>query len=76
MGKNWETKVQRWNGSLHQAAQGRPALRDHHNSAVLAAHDSGALYDHNYDIHWPLNLAVELLEQASAQFSILREGRS
>jgi hypothetical protein len=35
--------------------------------AVLAAHDSGALDDHNYDLHWPLNLAVELLEQAFAQ---------
>jgi hypothetical protein len=39
--------------------------------AVRAAHDSGSL-DHNYDLHWPLNLAVDLLEQASTQFSKLR----
>jgi len=46
--------------------------------AVLAAHDSGALDEHNYDLHWPLNLAVELLEQASAQLgnAKLQEARS
>jgi len=35
--------------------------------AVMAAHDSGNLEDENYDIHWPLSMAIELLEQASAQ---------
>lgn len=35
--------------------------------AVVAAHDADALADDNYDIHWPLSLAVELLEQASRQ---------
>lgn len=35
--------------------------------ANVAAHDAEALSDENYDIHWPLSLAVELLEQASQQ---------
>jgi hypothetical protein len=35
--------------------------------AVVAAHDSEALSGDNYDIHWPLSLAVELLEQATRQ---------
>lgn len=35
--------------------------------AVVAAHDAEALSGENYDIHWPLSLVVELLEQASRQ---------
>jgi hypothetical protein len=35
--------------------------------AVVAAHDAEALSGENYDIHWPLSLAVSLLEQASSQ---------
>jgi hypothetical protein len=35
--------------------------------AALAAHDSGELEDKNYDIHWPLSMVIDLLEQASAQ---------
>jgi hypothetical protein len=35
--------------------------------AVVAAHDSGALNDANYDVSWPLNMVIELLEQAANQ---------
>ncbi len=35
--------------------------------AVVAANDAETLSGENYDIHWPLSLAVSLLEQASAQ---------
>jgi hypothetical protein len=35
--------------------------------AVVAAHDSGALNDANYDVSWPLNMVIELLEQAADQ---------
>lgn len=35
--------------------------------AVVAAHDSGELEDANYDMHWPLSMVVELLEQAADQ---------
>jgi hypothetical protein len=35
--------------------------------AVIAAHDAEALQGENYDIHWPLSLAVELLDRASHQ---------
>jgi len=36
--------------------------------AVVAAHDA-AQHMGNYDLHWPLSLAVEILEQAAEQFS-------
>jgi len=39
--------------------------------AVIAAHDAEALTGENYDIHWPLSLAVSQLEQASAQIEKL-----
>jgi hypothetical protein len=35
--------------------------------AVVAAHDAETLTDANYDIHWPLSMAIDLLEQASGQ---------
>jgi hypothetical protein len=35
--------------------------------AVVAAHDAEALVGANYDIHWPLSMAIDLLEQASGQ---------
>jgi hypothetical protein len=35
--------------------------------AVVAAHDAGAMDGENYDIHWPLHMAIDLLEQASEQ---------
>jgi hypothetical protein len=35
--------------------------------AVVAAHDAEAMHDKNYDIHWPLSMAIDLLEQASGQ---------
>ena len=35
--------------------------------AVMAAHDSEALAGANYDPHWPLSAAVELLERAAEQ---------
>jgi hypothetical protein len=35
--------------------------------AVVAAHDSASLVDANYDIHWPLKMVIELLEQAADQ---------
>jgi hypothetical protein len=35
--------------------------------ATLAAHDSGELEGANYDIHWPLSMAINLLEEASGQ---------
>ncbi len=35
--------------------------------ACVAAHDSGNLEDANYDMRWPLNMVVELLEQAADQ---------
>ena len=35
--------------------------------AVVAAHDAETLSGENYDIHWPLSLVIELLEQASEQ---------
>lgn len=41
--------------------------------AVVAARD--ALQDENFDIHWPLSLVVELLEQASNQLDLERLGR-
>ena len=37
--------------------------------AVVAAEDTGALVDENYDLHWPLSVAVELLEQADRQIN-------
>ncbi len=37
--------------------------------AVIAAHDSGNLSDQNYDISWPLEVAVTLLEQACEKVS-------
>lgn len=38
--------------------------------AVVAAHDSEVLADKNYDIHWPLSMAIDLLEQASGQLDV------
>lgn len=35
--------------------------------AVMAAEDSTAVMNANYDIHWPISLAIELLEQADQQ---------
>ncbi len=35
--------------------------------AVVAAHDAGAMDGENYDIHWPLSMTIDLLEQASEQ---------
>lgn len=40
--------------------------------AVVAANDAGALDDANYDLHWPLSMAVDLLEQASSQLEVAR----
>jgi hypothetical protein len=37
--------------------------------AVRAAHDTQALDGENYDMSWPLSLAIDLLEQASEQLS-------
>jgi hypothetical protein len=46
--------------------------------AVRAAHDTQALDGENYDMSWPLSLAIDLLEQASLQLSEAetREARS
>jgi hypothetical protein len=38
--------------------------------AVVAAHDAGGLENENYDIHWPLGMAIDLLEQASTQLEM------
>jgi hypothetical protein len=38
--------------------------------AVVAAHDASALDGENYDIHWPLSMAIDLLEQASGQLGV------
>ena len=38
--------------------------------AVVAAHDAGAMEGKNYDIHWPLRMAIDLLEQASDQLGV------
>jgi hypothetical protein len=35
--------------------------------AVVAAHDAGSLEGENYEMSFPLNLAAELLEQATLQ---------
>ena len=43
--------------------------------AVVAAHDAGQDMG-NYDLHWPLSLAVEILDQAAEQFSKAEEARS
>jgi len=43
--------------------------------AVVAAHDAESLEGENYDLHWPLSLAVKLLEQAASQIEKL-EARS
>jgi hypothetical protein len=41
--------------------------------AVVAAHDAGAMEGENYDIHWPLHMAINLLEQASSrQLGVIR----
>lgn len=37
--------------------------------AVVSAHDAGNMDGENYDIHWPLSMAIDLLEQASEQLS-------
>jgi hypothetical protein len=33
--------------------------------AALAAYDTEALVGENYDMHWPLKVAIDLLEEAS-----------
>jgi hypothetical protein len=38
--------------------------------AVIAAHDTGTMDGENYDIHWPLSMAIDLLEQASGQLDV------
>jgi hypothetical protein len=38
--------------------------------AVVAAHDAGTMDGENYDIHWPLSMAIDLLEQASGQLDV------
>jgi hypothetical protein len=42
--------------------------------AVVAAHDAGAMDGDNYDIHWPLRMAIDLLEQASRQLGVSTHG--
>jgi hypothetical protein len=37
---------------------------------VVAANDSASLVDANYDIHWPLKIAIDLLEEASDQLAV------
>jgi hypothetical protein len=46
--------------------------------AVRAAHDTQALDGENYDLSWPLGLAIDLLEQASHELTKAedREARS
>jgi hypothetical protein len=46
--------------------------------AVRAAHDTQALDGENYDLSWPLGLAIDLLEKASQELSKAedREARS
>lgn len=46
--------------------------------AVRAAHDAQSLEGENYDIGWPLGLAIDLLEEASQELSEAetREARS
>ena len=38
--------------------------------AALAAYDNGNLADENYDIHWPLSMAIDLLERAAEQLGV------
>lgn len=38
--------------------------------AVVAAHDAETMDGKNYDIHWPLSMAIDLLEQASGQLGV------
>jgi hypothetical protein len=38
--------------------------------AVVAAHDAGTMDGENYDIHWPLSMAIDLLERATAQLDV------
>jgi hypothetical protein len=45
-------------------------VRDLGAQAVVAAHDAGAMDGENYDIHWPLSMAIDLLEQASGQLDV------
>lgn len=46
--------------------------------AVRAAHDSQSLDGENYDMSWPMGLAIDLLEEASQELSKAesREARS
>jgi hypothetical protein len=41
--------------------------------AVRAAHDTQALDGENYDLSWPLSLAITLLEQVSEELSNARD---
>jgi hypothetical protein len=38
--------------------------------AVVAAHNAGSMEGENYDIHWPLQEAIYLLERASEQLGV------
>ena len=38
--------------------------------AVVAAHNAGTMDGENYDIHWPLQEAIYLLERASEQLGV------
>jgi hypothetical protein len=42
--------------------------------AVIAAHDAGTMDGENYDIHWPLHMAIDLLEQAPGQLDVNHPG--
>ncbi len=50
-----------------QTPDAKVTCAKHIIQAVCTAHDSGPLEGQNFDIHWPLSLAVELLEQAGGQ---------
>jgi hypothetical protein len=43
--------------------------------AMFAEHNAEMFEGHHYDLHWPLSLAVELLEQASEEFSRLSDAK-
>lgn len=42
--------------------------------AVVAAHDAQSLDDENYDIHFPLSLAVQLLNDAERRLEVEQKG--
>jgi uncharacterized protein len=53
-----------------ETADHKITVAKHIVQAVLAAHDSEALTGENYNIHWPLSMAIELLERASSQLDV------